>query len=56
MTFVFSGCSINDETVAKNKEIIELVSGDSTRVYTNIFKDTETGQEYIVFTYKKVLQ
>lgn len=50
-----SGCDLETNgSSAKNKEIIELVSGSSW-IHPNVFRDTETGQEYIVFRYDKVI-
>lgn len=47
------GCdSETNKASAKNKEIIEQVYGGSW-IYPNIFRDTETGREYIVFEYGK---
>ena len=57
--FIICGCS-NKTTVTKDsgtavtkdEEIIKPVSLRSHNpIYTNIFLDTETGHEYIVFTY-----
>lgn len=44
-----SGCDLEINTSsAKNKDIIEAVHGESY-VHPEIFRDTETGREYILF-------
>lgn len=45
------GCEVETNTSsAKNKDIIECVSGQYY-IRRSIFRDTETGREYIVFRY-----
>lgn len=46
-----SGCDLGtNKTSAKNKDMIECVSGQYY-IRRSIFRDTETGREYIVFRY-----
>lgn len=46
-----SGCDLEINTSsAKNKDIIECVNGERY-IRRSIFRDTETGREYIVFRY-----
>lgn len=45
------GCdSETNKASAKNNKTIERVYGGSW-IYPNVFRDTETGREYIVFCY-----
>lgn len=49
ISLVIFGCATKPSaTSAKNKDIIEVVHGESF-IYPNVFRDTETGREYIVF-------
>lgn len=46
-----SGCDLEINTSSsKNKDVIEFVSGERY-IHRSIFRDTETGREYIVFRY-----
>ena len=47
------GCDLEANTSAKNRDVIEIVKGEEL-IRPSIFRDTETGREYIVFRYGEV--